>query len=150
VLPSQSARCSDGTREADTYKRSVLHDGTGLVLAVGGGSCGAGGGGEGVMGAWGGEQVMAVNIERILDRGEKIELLVDRTADLQEQVLIAACTTPARAHARSMLRTAPACVRLARLSAGARAGSAAAVVMVRARVRVRGRRRRGSSGPGRS
>ncbi len=31
-------------------------------------------------------QVMAVNIERILDRGEKIELLVDRTADLQEQV----------------------------------------------------------------
>uniref|UniRef100_A0A7S0M010 Uncharacterized protein n=1 Tax=Cryptomonas curvata TaxID=233186 RepID=A0A7S0M010_9CRYP len=31
------------------------------------------------------KQVMAVNIERILDRGEKIELLVDRTADLQEQ-----------------------------------------------------------------
>lgn len=31
-------------------------------------------------------QVMAENIERILERGEKIELLVDRTSDLQEQV----------------------------------------------------------------
>jgi hypothetical protein len=65
-------------------------------------------------------------------------------------VLFAARTTPARAHARSMLRTAPAFARLGRLSAGARAGSAAAVVMVRARERVRGRRRRGSSGPRRS
>ena len=29
---------------------------------------------------------MAENIERILERGEKIELLVDRTSDLQDQV----------------------------------------------------------------
>mmetsp|Transcript_71926 Transcript_71926/g.192067 ORF Transcript_71926/g.192067 Transcript_71926/m.192067 type:complete len:156 (-) Transcript_71926:160-627(-) len=33
------------------------------------------------------KQVMADNIERILERGEKIELLVDKTNDLQEQAV---------------------------------------------------------------
>jgi hypothetical protein len=31
-------------------------------------------------------QVMTENIDRILDRGDKIELLVDKSSDLVEQV----------------------------------------------------------------
>ena len=37
------------------------------------------------------KEVMVENIERVLERGEKIELLVDRTDDLRNQVCVCVC-----------------------------------------------------------
>ena len=37
------------------------------------------------------KNVMVENIERVLERGEKIELLVDRTDDLRNQVCVCVC-----------------------------------------------------------
>ena len=53
------------------------------------------------------KQVMTDNIDRILERGDKIELLVDKSLDLSEQVQTARCWRPASFQYQSVVPTDP-------------------------------------------